>query len=522
VPKTAIKTPQLLQGRFSHTGGQCQQPSGSATAEVARDGNLRGLPEGIFMEPASLCELDYPLMISIYFAILALHSISSERELLNMTKSRRDGLCFLMLGIMMFVLFGSALRFIATDSMADFRVVYSGAKCLLQHGDPYKQSDLQSFFHTEYGEPSLASAQRRKSETLYVNLPSTILFIAPFAMLPYGPASVLWMILTIASLILAAFLIWDIGAKYAPIISGGLIGLLLASSAIVLGNGNPAGIVVGLCAIAVWCLLKQRFVPAGILCLAISLAIKPHDAALVWLFFLLAGGIHRKRALQTLAVTIGLGLAATMWVSHLAPHWMPEMRSNLAEISARGGNNDPGPAGPTSKSRTPEVITGLQAVVSVFQDDPHIYNPASYIFCGTLLLVWSIATLRSHNSPALTWFALAAVASLTLLVTYHRAYDAKLLLLTVPACAILWAEGGAIAKVALLVNTAGLVFTGEIPLAILFRLTKDLHPGTESLFGKIQTVLLMQPASLILLVMGIFYLWIYVRRARNEVAATGH
>jgi hypothetical protein len=438
-----------------------------------------------------------------------------------MTKSRRDGLYLLALGIAIFVLFGSALRFIAKDSMRDFKDVYHGTRCLLHRCDPYSQTELMSFYQAEPGESSSDSIQRRQSETLYVNLPPAFLFIAPFALLPLGLASALWMILTAASLILAAFLTWNLGADYAPIISGGLIGLLLANSAIVLGNGNPAGIVISLCVVAVWCFLRERFVLAGVLCLAISLAMKPHDAILVWLFFLLAGGLHRKRALQTLAVTVVLALAATLWVSHAAPSWMPELRSNLAEISARGGNNDPGPAGLTSKSRTPEVITGLQAAVSVFRDDPGLYNSVSYIVCGTLLLVWLVATLKVRRSPPLTWLALAALASLTLLVTYHRAYDAKLLLLTVPACAMLWAEGGAIGRLALLVNTAGLLFTGEIPLAILIVLTKHLNPGAGFL-GKIETVLLMRPAPLILLVMAIFYLWIYVRRARGEGAAAEH
>jgi len=435
-----------------------------------------------------------------------------------MTRSRRDGLYLLALGIAIFVFFGSALRFIAADSMRDFKDVYYGTRCLLQHGDPYNQTELMRFYQGESAESSSDSIQRRQSETLYVNLPTAFLFIAPFAILPLGPASALWMFLTAASLILAAFLTWNLGAGYAPIISGGLIGLLLANCAIVLGNGNPAGIVIGLCVIAVWCFLKERFLPVGIICLAVSLTIKPHDVILVWLLFLLAGGALRKRALQTLAVTVALSLAAIMWVSSVAPQWKPEMRSNLAEISARGGNNDPGPAGLTSKSRTPEVITGLQAVISVFNDDPGAYNSISYILCGSLLLVWAIATLRSPRSPTLTWLALAAVASLTLLATYHRAYDARLLLLTVPACAMLWAEGGRVGRLALLVSTAGLLLTGEVSLAILNLFTKSVHPGT-GLLGEIQTVVLMRPAPLILLVMGIFYLCAYLRRARIEGAA---
>jgi uncharacterized membrane protein len=35
--------------------------------------------------------------------------------------------------------------------------------------------------------------------------------------------------------------------------------------------------------------------------------------------------------------------------------------------------------------------------------------------------------------------------------------------------------------------------------------------GTAGIYGKVLTVLLMRPASLILLVMGMFYLWVYVQ-----------
>jgi hypothetical protein len=77
---------------------------------------------------------------------------------------------------------------------------------------------------------------------------------------------------------------------------------------------------------------------------------------------------------------------------------------------------------------------------------------------------------------------------------------------------MLWAEGGPIRGIALLVNTAGLVLTGDIPLAILSILSEKLNVGTAGIFEKLLTVVLIRPASLILLVMGIFYLWMYLRR----------
>lgn len=444
---------------------------------------------------------------------------SASTGVLGMKNSRQDGLYLLTLGVTIFVLFGASLRLITTSSMADFNGVYYGTECLLQHNDIYNESEFRRHSPTDLTKAPLDSVQPCRVTPLSINLPPTFLFMVPLALLPVGLASVVWMVLTATGMILAAFLMWNLGAAYAPTLTGGLVGFLLANSAVVVANGNIAGIVVSLCVIAVWCFLKERFVLAGVLCLAISLAMKPHDAALVWLFFLLANGVYRKRALQTLAVTVMLGLAAGFWVSQVAPNWMPEMRANLAAASAPGNNNDPGPAGPTSTRRSILIITDLQAAVSVFRDDPNFYNLISYAVCGVCLLVWSIATFRSSSSTASACFALAAAAPLTMLATYHRVYDAKLLLLAVPACAILWAEGGPIAKVALLVTATGLVSTGEIPLGIFFQLTKDLHPSGAGLFGKIETVALTRPAPIMLLAMSVFYLWVYVRRTRGKSMA---
>jgi hypothetical protein len=456
-----------------------------------------------------------PTCTSQRFATLACHQLFNP-EPLGMSKSRRDGLYLLVMGIVVFVLFGFMFRFVAKDAMADFKLVYYGTNCLQHHCDPYRESELRSFYRTESVESLAGGSQYLKSETLYVNLPPLSLVMAPLAMLPEGTAAALWMVATAAILILAAVLMWDLAAGNAPRVAGGLIGLLLANAAVVLGNGNAAGIVIGLCTIAAWCFLRKRFVLAGIVCLAVSLAMKPHDVGLVWLYFLLAGVAYRKWALQSLAAAGLLCLAAVLFVGHTAPNWIPEVRANLAEVFVPGGNNDPGLLGATSKSRAPEVMTDLQAVISVFRDIPAFYNTVTYIVCGVLLLGWLLVTLKSLQSQELTWLALAAVAPLTLLVTYHRAYDAKILLLTIPACAMLWAQGGATAKVALLVTTVGVVCTGEIPLAILLSMTKSL--SAVGLLGEIQTVLLTRQAPLALLAMTIFYLLIYMRRARGKGA----
>ena len=123
-----------------------------------------------------------------------------------------------------------------------------------------------------------------------------------------------------------------------------------------------------------------------------------------------------------------------------------------------------------------------------------------------------VRTLRVRFSHTGAWLALAAVVPVTLLATYHGLYDSKLLLLSVPTCTLLWAESGLIRWLALLVTSAAIVFTSDIPLTILKILTKNLHISTAGLSGQILTVVVMWPTQLALLAMGIFYLWIYLRR----------
>jgi len=428
-----------------------------------------------------------------------------------MTRARFGGLLWLVLGSVMFASLGYLCERFVSASMADFRAHYYGARCLLQHSDPYRESDLQRVYQAEHEDYSASPEQLHRVVTLDVNLPASFLLSTPFALLPWGPAHFLWMIAIVSSTILAAFLMWDLGADTAPAISGGLIAIFLAGSELLIEIGNQAGIVVSLCVIAVWCFLKDRFVPAGVLCLALSLAIKPHVAGPVWLFFLLAGGLYRKRALQTLAMTAVLSLSAVFWVWSVSPHWMTELEANLQTTSAHGNLNDPGPAGLNPRLHGAIQIS-LQTAVSVFRDDPRFYNPITYLLCAPLLLVWAITTLRRRFSQESAWLALAAIAALSMLPLYHRLHDTGLLLLVIPAFAMLWARGGATAWLALLFTGAGTVVTSDISVQLLTIYSAHLRGSISGLHGQLLTLVFARPVPLILLAMGVFYLWIYVRR----------
>lgn len=427
-----------------------------------------------------------------------------------MTRKQWTALTWMLLSCVLSAWWGLSMLRATPALMVDFKGVYYHARCLLQHADPYKPGNTLRIYLAEGEKLSPPPEGPLQNLTLDVYLPTTSIFVAPFAMLPLATAQVLWGILGIGSFIFAAFLAWDLAANRAPAIVCGLILFVLANTEVFFPIGNPAGIVVSLCVVAVWCFLRNRFIWAGILCLAIGLAIKPQDAGFIWLYFLLAGGLNRRRALQTLLVTAVLGLTAIAWVTPIAPNWMQELRSNLLVASAPGGVNDPGPTG--NNTSGPASIIDLQSAVAVFRNDSRVYNPVSYLLCGALLLTWAIRALRSRFSETSAWLALAAVVPLSMLVAYHRIGDTKLLLLAVPACAMLWAGGGPIRWLALLVTSAGLVFTGDMSLTIFRVFTNNFHISTEALSGQLLTVAVMRPTQLALLAMGIFYLWIYVRR----------
>ena len=432
-----------------------------------------------------------------------------------MTKARLDGLYMLLLGCLVFVLLGLALRNNSPVPMEDFRVLYNPARCLLQHCDPYSENDVLRISQAEGGVRSTDTAMARQVLTAYIYPPTAFCFTVPFAMLPWGPAHTLWRTLTMVGLIFASFLIWNLGASYAPTLAGVLVGFLIANCELFVIYGNAAGIVISLCVVAVWCFVRERFILAGVLCLAVSLAVKPHDTGFVWLYFLLAGGVYRRFAIQTFVATVALSLPGILWVWHVSPHWMHELHSNTQAFSAHGGMNDPGLS--SAGAHGLGMLVSLQAIFGVFWDDPRIYDTASYLVFAPLLLVWAIVTFRSRPSPKTVFLALAAISALSMLPVYHRQSDARLLLLTVPACTMLWVEGGMIGKIALALNTAGFVLIGDLPWVVVIGLLQHLRlPATRFSSQMIMAVQVF-PVPLIVLVIGLFYLWVYVRRCSDHL-----
>jgi hypothetical protein len=438
-----------------------------------------------------------------------------------MTKARLTVLILLSLISGISAFWGFFAERSAHGRIGDFKLAYYGARSIVEHRDPYSEDELQRLFEAEGGQSPSDPNKRHevlRKLAMQVYLPTAFLFLVPFGFLSWGAAHLLWMLVTAASLTFAAFLIWDLGENYSADLSFYLICFMLANSGVLFAGGNPAGLVIGLCVIAVWCFLQDRHAAAGVACLAVSLAIKPHDVGLVWLFLILAGGVYRKRALQTLAVVAFLSVPAVMLVSHVSPDWARELRWNLATTSEPGGNADPGPSNVGAIS--PGMIIDLQTVVSVFRDAPHFYNGITYLISGPLLLFWMFLTFRFRPSRQSALVALAAVATLSLLPLYHRPHDAKILLLTIPACAMLWSEGSRVRWWVVIFTFAGIFVTSDIPLALIATLSRNNEAPGAVAQSNMAMVLLNRPVPLVLLASSIFYLWVYAKRLSIESAPT--
>ena len=407
----------------------------------------------------------------------------------------------MLLGTLIFALFGAVLMLGNRVPALDFRTAYFCGACLLQpHCDPYNSQDIEALYSKKV-ERFPVPERSRPVITHNIYLPSVDIFVMPLALIPFGMGEAVWLLLIAMSFVAACFLMWRASIDRIPVLGSMLLGFCLANSATLLYFGNPAGFVVPLCAIAAWCFIEDRYTAFGIACFAVSLAFKPHDSGLVWLCFLLAGGHFRKKALLTLAVVAAFTLPAIAWSTHLSPQWLQEIGEHLQLFSQKGGMNDP------SAEHGTLVLTNLQTITSAFLSDPKIYDRAAYLILAPFVLWWAWATLTARPTKQNAWLAVASIACFSMLPLYHRQYDSKLIILAVPALAILWIERNSLRWIGVALTALAFVLNGDIPWIIFQSMVKA--SGLES---KVGTSFWLKavwdfPVPLSLLAMGAFYLW---------------
>lgn len=399
-------------------------------------------------------------------------------------------------------------------SMGDLRTRFYCARALFHSHDPYQSAAVLQEFFAEKTDPMRTDPAGMQHSCMETYPPSTLALLAPFALLPWAVAQPLLTVLSLGSLVLAGFLILKT-ALGDPGISAILCSWVIANCVFVLALGNPAALAVATAVIAVWCLIEERFAALGVVLLAVSLAIKPQDAGVPWLFLLVAGGaLLRRRTLQSLGVLLLLAVPSALWMSHISPHWPSEIASNLAHYSQPGAINDVGPNSPVSRELCPKI--NLQTDLAILWDNSVFYNAVTYVTVGALFLALVLLARKIANIRLRLWIGLACAIPLEMLVSYHRTFDAKLLLLSIPACAHLWQRGGARRWLAAGLTGLALFVTADIPLAVQNLLIVPLIDVRGNWPQRIGGILAGRPFPIVLLALAVFYIAVLAQEAKAE------
>src|SRR5665213_1081732 len=122
-----------------------------------------------------------------------------------------DGLFLYLAGAALFLLLGGLWKTAPLLKMGDFKAVYYASQALINHRDPYSETNLLTIYRSAHENNPAFPASSLHGVTACVNLPATLLFLAPIALLPWGAAHWVWFALIAASYLIAAYLMWDAG-----------------------------------------------------------------------------------------------------------------------------------------------------------------------------------------------------------------------------------------------------------------------------------------------------------------------
>jgi hypothetical protein len=331
----------------------------------------------------------------------------------------------------------SALIFLALGGRYVFHTtidlvnIYSGARCLINGCNPYDTTQLDEQYTQAGGKPDERLPWYRE---VPMYPPSAFLVVAPLTLLRFPAARVVWYLLNGGLFILSAGLVLSLCPRSHRWFATILVSLVLAASGTTLVLGNPAFFAISLLIIGSYFFLCGRYLPLGAVLLMLSLAVKPPIGGLIVLY-LLARGIHRRYAAAAVAGTLALFLSAGLMLS-LHPRsagWPSTLRANISQAEEPGGVNDYRPS-----NKEGFYFINLQAATSVFFTDAREFNAAAWAIFLALLAVWVTALLRTSADPETHLLLIGSLAVLSLMPVYHRFYDARLLLISIPAVVIVY------------------------------------------------------------------------------------
>jgi hypothetical protein len=417
----------------------------------------------------------------------------------------------------LFVLFISALVMFALagarviQASNDFVPVYTGARCLLHGCNPYDTSQLEQQFYEAGGHATeLPSWQI----DVPVYPPSTFLVLSPLALLRFPVARVLWFLLNGCLLVTAARLIQDMSPPQHRWLTTILVSYFVITAEIVLVLGQPAVFAISLVIIGSYLFLRGRLLPAGASLFLLSLAVKPQIGGMIVLYLLLRR-IHWRYAAMALAGAGALLLSASLILGHhpRSAAWASTLRTNLSATLSPGGSADPRP-----ENQQAIGDLNLQSLTSIVFPEAHTFNAVAYSAFLVLLALGVLVVLRTSANQETHLISLAALSVLTLMPVYHRFYDTRLLLLSIPAVGIVFQKRRLLGAL-----IAILTFLATISIQYRIQILLLQHAKWQNvLANKFLFILLLRQQNLEMLILFCLYLVAMYSIRFSSIAEAGY
>jgi hypothetical protein len=323
----------------------------------------------------------------------------------------------------------------STFAASDFKTLYASTWAYAHGQDAYSIPNLQKVF---------TSNGVIQPENWYghapVYPPFTLALLSPFAYIRMVPAiylmtilSGLLMAIALALLMRYAAIYFGLGPAWRVLLAGLCAAGPLLSFGIDMGNVSLAA----LCVLAfVWRsrgpAIFRRFSPwIPATALAVAILLKPHLG--LWsavAMLLLPERAARAVVLRTLAICVGFGLVTVIAMAAMGTLSL-QIHSYLAMLASETASGASMNA--TSRDVLPVVaqITSLGSIVGfwVANPGPRLALTAAGLLVLGLAAAWQTRRVDSERGALL---AVGAWCALGMLVTYHRAHDAVLLLLVAP------------------------------------------------------------------------------------------
>lgn len=357
----------------------------------------------------------------------------------------------------------------------DLIPLYGGARCMFSHCDPYKFADIARQYYGHGGEPVFTFSSLTEQP---MNPPTTLAVVMPLALFSFPIASMIWSIASGVGLCWAAFTVLRL-TRWTPMALV-FTCLLLLTSPLLLMIGQSVTLAVATVAIATVLIIRGRRPWLSTTLMTIGVALKPHLVIAVLVYFLLQKR-YRMRALPAAAAFTLLAIASCAWVTAQpsSRHWLEEARITMAKHVAPGGAGDPSLANPDGAA-----MVNFQTDSSLLTVNSEQANLVAWGLALVLTAGWLFAIRQAKPQLENDVLAIAAICCIALLPVYHRMYDTRLLLITIPALVLLL-KNNRITGIPLgILTLLAFISTNHWYASTMWRVDRHVGERSEIFFGR--------------------------------------